>query len=144
MEGSDVAWLFQDHRQKQKLGEDKCPWSVGWIDPDGKKRSKSIGCRSLAEKFSRKIEGQIAAGAYQTESRKQWKQFQDEYDADLAARVDPGTRRVAVDALKKFAALIKPGRVERIRTKTVDQFVSLRRAERGKVPGSLVAAATIN
>ena len=22
------AWLFQDHRQKQKLG-DKCPWSVG-------------------------------------------------------------------------------------------------------------------
>jgi integrase len=63
---------------------------------------------------------------------------------DLAARVDPETRRVAVDALKKFVALINPGRVDRIRTKTIDQFVSLRRAERGKVPGSLVSAATIN
>ena len=28
------AWLFQDHRQKQKLG-DEAPWSVGWIDPEG-------------------------------------------------------------------------------------------------------------
>jgi hypothetical protein len=26
---------------------------VGWIDPDGKKRSKLVGCRSLAEKFAR-------------------------------------------------------------------------------------------
>ena len=25
------AWLFQDNRQKAKLG-DKCPWSVGWFD----------------------------------------------------------------------------------------------------------------
>ncbi len=27
------AWIFQDHRQKHKLG-DKAPWSVGWIDPE--------------------------------------------------------------------------------------------------------------
>jgi hypothetical protein len=41
------AWLFQDHRQKQKLG-DKCPWSVGWVDPDGKRKSKKIGSKSMA------------------------------------------------------------------------------------------------
>ena len=40
------AWLFQDHRQKVKLGEDKCPWSVGWIDPEGKRRSKRIGSKT--------------------------------------------------------------------------------------------------
>ena len=137
------AWIFQDHRQKQKLG-DKCPWSVGWFDPDGKKKSKRIGCHSNAEKFARKIEGQLAAGTYQGESRKQWKQFRDEYDADLAARVDPETRRVALDALKRFATLIKPGRVDRIRTKIIDQFVTLRRAERGSVPHSTVSVATIN
>jgi integrase len=137
------AWLFQDNRQKQKLG-DKCPWSVGWFDPDGKKKSKSIGCQSLAAKFARKIEGQLASGTYQGESRKQWKQFQDEYDGDLAARVDPETRRVAVDSLKRFAKVIKPGRVDRIRTKTIDQFVALRRADRGRVPGSKISVATIN
>jgi len=137
------AWLFQDTRQRQKLG-DKCPWSVGWFDPDGKKRSKRIGCRSRAEMFARKVEGQLAAGTYQGESRKKWKQFADEYEADLLARVDPGTRRVALDALKSFSKLIKPGRVDRIRTKTIDQFVALRRAERGRVPGSTVSVATVN
>ncbi len=35
------AWLFQDTRQKQKLG-DACPWSVGYYDPDGKKKSKRL------------------------------------------------------------------------------------------------------
>ena len=54
------AWLFQDNRQKTRLG-DKCPWSVGWFDPDGKK-SKRIGCKSNAEKFARKIEGQARRG----------------------------------------------------------------------------------
>lgn len=53
------AWVFQDYTQKKRLGEAKCPWSVGWIDPDGKRRSKRIGCRSLAEKFARKIETQL-------------------------------------------------------------------------------------
>jgi hypothetical protein len=39
------AWLFQDTRQKQKLGA-KCPWSVGWFDAEGKKKSKRIGSKS--------------------------------------------------------------------------------------------------
>lgn len=137
------AWLFQDTRQKAKLG-DKCPWSVGWFDLDGKKKSKRIGAHSLAEKFARKTEGQLASGTYQGESRKQWAQFQGEYEADLTARVDPETRRVAVDSLKRFAKVAKPGRVDRIRTKTIDEFVALRRADRGRVPGSTVSPATIN
>jgi hypothetical protein len=55
------AWVFQDHRQKQKRG-DKCPWSVGWIDPDGKRRSKRIGKKSAGETYARRIESQLAAG----------------------------------------------------------------------------------
>jgi integrase len=90
------------------------------------------------------MEGQLAAGTYQGESRKQWKQFQEEYEGDLGARVDPETRRVSIDALKKFSELVKPVRVDRIRTKTIDQFVMLRRVERGRVPGSKVSPATIN
>jgi integrase len=134
---------FSGHSAEAQIGR-QCPWSVGWFDLDGKKKSKRIGAHSLAEKLARKIEGQLAAGTYQSESRKKWKQFADEYEADLAARADPGTRRVAVDALKRFAKLIKPDRVDRIRTKTIDQFVALRRAERGRVPGSTVSVATVN
>ena len=38
------AWIFQDSRQKKSLGEDKCPWSVGWYEPGcKKKKSKRLG-----------------------------------------------------------------------------------------------------
>ena len=69
--GTMRAWTFQDHRQKKKLG-DKAPWSAGWIDPEGSKRSKRIGSKSRAEKYARKKEGELAAGTYQNESRKHW------------------------------------------------------------------------
>ena len=63
------AWVFQDHRQKQRLGA-KAPWSVGWLDPQGKRRSKRIGAKSLAQKYVRRIEGQLAAGIFRAEKPK--------------------------------------------------------------------------
>ena len=79
------AWTFQDHRQKKKLGS-KAPWSVGWIDPDGRRRSKKMGSKSMAGKFSRKIEGELAAGTFKNESRKQWGEFVGEYESIVMAR----------------------------------------------------------
>ena len=78
------AWLFQDHRQKKKLG-DKAPWSVGWVDPEGKRRSKRVGSESMAKKFRRKKEGELAAGLCSTENRKQWKDSKVEFDKKIAA-----------------------------------------------------------
>lgn len=76
------AWLFQDSKQKAKLGE-KCPWSVGWFDPNtGKKRSKKVGCRSMAAKYARKVEGQAAAGLLVGETKKTWESFIIEYRKD--------------------------------------------------------------
>ena len=72
------AWTFQDHRQKQKLGA-KAPWSVGWVDPEGKRRSKRIGLKSSAEKYRRKVEGELAAGVYENKSRKSWIDFRAEF-----------------------------------------------------------------
>ena len=62
------AWLFQDYRQKKQNGA-KAPWSVGWYDPDEKRKSKRIGPRSTAVRFARRIEGQIAADVYEPASR---------------------------------------------------------------------------
>lgn len=104
------AWLFQDHKQKQKLG-DKCPWSVGWVDPDGKRRSKRIGSKSRAEKFCRRIEGQLAAGTYEGDCRRLWSEFRCEYDVKILKGMEPATRVQTKLALKQFERIVKPQRM---------------------------------
>jgi integrase len=137
------AWLFQDTRQKQKLG-DKCPWSVGWFDPEGKKKSKRLGSESKAQKYARRIEGQLAAGTYEGESRKRWADFKAEYERRVLALMPPQTREVVQQSLAKFQAIVKPVKVAAIRTATIDDFIAKRREERGRKPESKVSPATIN
>jgi integrase len=138
------AWLYQDHRQKQKLGEDKCPWSVGWIDPDGRRRSKRVGSKSQADKFRRKVEGELAAGLYQGYSRKSWKAFKVEFEGKVMAGMEPGTRGLTNIALKHFERIANPKYVDSIKGQTVDHYKSVRRHERGVKRDSKVSPATIN
>lgn len=137
------AWTFQDSRQKKKLG-DKCPWSVGYIDPDGAKRSKRIGSKSMAEKFRRKIEGQLAAGVYQDTNRKQWADFQQEYEEKILSGLAPGSRESSLIALKHFKRIAKPKRIDAIATAMIDGFIASRRKERGAKKCSVVSPATVN
>jgi integrase len=136
------AWLFQDHRQKQKLG-DKCPWSVGWIDPAGKRRSQRRGSKSNAEKFARKIEGQLAAGTYADVSKTKWADFIAEHKSKVLGGQSVGTRAATLTALKNFQRLAKPVTMRGITTATVDGFIAARRAERVK-DDKAVSPATVN
>jgi hypothetical protein len=77
---------------------DKCPWSVGWFE-DGRKRSKKVGCRSLAEKFARKLEAQAEAGTLQSDSRVRWSRFRTEWEARIGGGMEPQTRRCTINAL---------------------------------------------
>ena len=137
------AWVFQDHRQKKKHG-DKTPWSVGWIDPEGGRRSKRIGSHSLAERFRRKKEGELAAGVYQSESRKAWGSFRAEYETKIAAGMEPGTRTETLRSLDHFERIVKPGKVAAVKTQTIDDFVAKRRTEPGRKRGDTVSPATVN
>ena len=137
------AWLFQDYRQKAKLG-DKCPWSVGWIDPEGGRTSKRIGSKSRAERYARKIEGQLAAGVYQGESRKRWADFRAEYEAKMLPRLAPKTQRVVTATLNHFERIAKPAKMTAIKTQTIDDYVTRRSMEPGKKPGSTISPATVN
>ena len=137
------AWTFQDHRQNQKLGV-KAPWSVGWIDPDGKRRSRRIGSKSIAEKFRRKIEGQLAAGIYRSESRKSWADFRAEYEAKILPRLAVDTRRIITGGLNHFERIVRPNKVAAIKTQAIDDFIAQRQMDPGKKPGSCVSPATIN
>lgn len=137
------AWTFQDHRQKQKLGNDKCPWSVGWIDPDGKRKSKRVGSKSNAEKFRRKIEGQLASGTYEQQTRTQWSQFRTDYQKQVLTRTSASNQLSAKISLDHFQRICKPGLVRSIKTQTIDKFVAQRLTEEG-ARGGLVAPATVN
>lgn len=137
------AWVFQDHRQKEKLAG-KCPWSVGWFDPDGKKKSKSVGSKSIAQKLARKIEGQLAAGTYQTHKPSAWADFRAEYKKKIASTLSAGTRVVIEQALDAFEAAVHPARVSAIKTGTIDSFIAERQKSRGRRPGSTKAPASIN
>jgi integrase len=137
------AWLFQDHRQKQKLGDD-APWNVGWIDPDGKRRSKSIGTKSRAEKFARKIEGQLEAGTYRPASAKTWSDFRAEHTQRILPRLAVKTRQSIEATLNHFERICNPAKVGSIKTATIDEFISRRQADPGRKPGSVVSPATVN
>lgn len=130
------AWTYQDYRQKKKLG-DKCPWSVGWYDPEGKKCRRKIGAKSRAEKFARKTEGELAAGTYQSTSRKHWADFRREYQERGMPGAAVGTHDIAGRCLDHFERLSKPARVSAITSRTIAQYVAARRVESA-------APATIN
>ena len=137
------AWLFQDSKQLKKLGEDKCPWSVGYYDPDGKKRSRKIGSKSMAEKFRKKVEGQLAAGTYETVSRKSWSDFRQEYSDKILSGLKPRSRDEIGYTLDHFERIIKPGKMASIKSQTIDTYAAKRRRERGRKPKSTVSPYTI-
>src|SRR5437016_6260414 len=64
------AWIYQDPKQIQKLGEAKAAWYVGWRSPDGKRHCQSCGPGSLgklaAKKKSEKLHVDLSAGTYQS------------------------------------------------------------------------------
>ena len=138
------AWLFQDHRQKRKLGAANCPWSTGWIDPDGKRRSKRIGSKSMAAKFRRKIEGELAAGLYQTTVDKRWADFRHEFEEKVLSGRRIRGRVEALIAIRHFERLIKPRWVSNLKTGMIDDYIAKRRAEPGRKPKSTLAPHTLD
>ncbi len=137
------AWLFQDHRQKQRLGDD-CPWSVAYHDPNGRRRTKKVGAKSRAEKFARKIEGQLEAGTYRNDSRKSWADFRTEYEEKILPRLAVKTRESIGAVLDHFERHAAPGKMRSINTGAIDAFIAKRADDRGRKPKSKVSPATIN
>jgi integrase len=138
------AWLFQDTRQKKKLGEDDCPWSVGWYDPDGYKKSKRVGSKSLAQKYLRRIEGQLAAGTYSSTARKTWDDFWSEYDSKVLEGASAGHRKETKLAVKHFERLVNPKRLQAIKSQTFDDYATKRLQEDSRRREATISPATVN
>jgi len=138
------AWKFQGSRQKKKLG-DKAPWSVGWLDPEGDRHSKKVGSKSMAEKFRKKKEGELAAGLCRSgPERVTWATFRREYETRVVSAHEPGTREQIKIGLDHFERIARPVRVGSIAGATIDKYITARRVERGRKKGSTVSPVTIN
>ena len=143
-----AVWVFQDPKQLEKHGEAATAWSVGWYDPEGKRRCKSCGPGSEgkrnAEKLRKKIEAELLTGTYEDKSKMTWANFKAEFDARIAAGMLPQTRRLTMDALRHFERIIKPQRIGAIKTQTIDDFISKRRLDKGRKKGECIRAASVN
>jgi integrase len=142
------AWTYQDDKQVKKHGAAKASWYVGWIDPAGKKRCKSCGPgsrgKSAAEKLRKKTEAELLTGTYQSNTKKTWEEFRDEYEAKIVSGMGSSTRRLVLECLDNFERIIKPKRTLAIKEQTVDAYRAKRRTEAGKHRGSVVSPATVN
>jgi integrase len=138
-----MAWVYQAHRHKQQLGDD-APWSVGWHDPEGRKKSKKIGPKSRAEKYARKVEGQIEAGTYSKPKRKSWAAFWQEWKEKIAPTMSFSNSEATRYAREHFERLAKPTTLLSVTASRIDGYVAKRRLERGLRPKSTVSPATIN
>ncbi|CAE7233500.1 unnamed protein product [Symbiodinium microadriaticum] len=147
------AWLFQDTRQKQKLG-DKCPWSVGWLDPDGKRRSKRVGAKSMAEKFRLKKETELEHGIASPRAVT-WAEFRKQHAEAILEGMSPNNREATEIAFQHFERIIDPKRMVTINTQTVDLYRTRRKREqarpkaadksaKGRGEGATVSLATVN
>ena len=106
-------------------------------------RSRVRG-KKAAERLARKIEGQLLAGTYESQSKATWKQFREEHETRTLAVLDVRNRQETAHALKQFERIIRPVRMQAITTRTIAEFVAKRRGERGIRKGTLVSPATIN
>jgi integrase len=148
------VWIAQDTKQVKRHGTETASWYCFWIDLDGKQRCKSYGAgetgREKAEKQRSILETQLNDGTYQSNLKKTWAQFRQEYEEKVLAVKDVRHREEARRCLDQFQRIIKPGRMTTIRTAAVDDFVAKRRKEprfpskREKGEGQAVSPATVN
>ena len=132
------AWIFQ-----RKEGS-KEPWSVGWYDPEGRRREKKIGGKTYAKKFRDKIQAELVTATYQAVKQITWKDFRHEYEEIELSKLRPSTAVTYQVALDWFEELVKPRKVAAIDNKMIDSFVAKRRRQRGAKKGSFVSVSTIN
>lgn len=141
-------WTFQYPTDVKKKGADKASWFVGWYDHDNKRHAESCGPgargHNKAEKLKRHLQSELDMGLHQPPNKNKWSKFREEYEKKVYPNMADQSREVVSASLKHFQRIIRPGRMDKITTQTIDTFVAARRAERGKNPGSKVAAATIN
>lgn len=124
--------VFQDSKEKARLGARKCPWSVEWRD-NGRRRSKSIGSKDDANDFAAVKKTELLNRVKGIRVDMKWDDFVEQYKTEKveASGKRPGTIKEINLALSRFKELCKPKWVHQIDDHTLDQFSSRRFKQKG-------------
>jgi len=147
MKTGKKAWVGQRKADIAKKGKSKAPWVVFWNEPSGKRKEKSCGPgrdgRLLAMKECERLHAAIISDTYESKTGGTWTEFVAEYLDDIAGQSE-NSHAHAKASLEHFERIAKPKRMAGITTNTLREFISKRRREPGKKPGSVVSPATVN
>lgn len=123
-------------------------WVVYWNDHDGRRRQQSCGVgrdgQKLAEKFRQKKNAELLLGIDNSRATATWREFRERYENTVLDDLAASTRRIIRRTLNDFERLAKPGKICNVTAETIARFASLRRKERGKLPGSTLTATALN
>jgi integrase len=142
------AWIFQDPKQVEKVGEQKASWYVGWYDLRGKRRCQSCGPgkegTAKAEKFLKKKEAELLLRTEADPQKTTWADFSKRFETDVLSTKGQRNREETISALDHFQEKVKPVRVAAVDTALVDRFIRLRRKDHGVKKDTVISPATIN
>ncbi len=123
-------------------------YAVEWRDPKGRRRMKNMGsganAKRLAKKEAERIAAELLTGNYESNDKIGWGKFRGEYEALIIARKASRTLDSVQNSLDHFEELCKPAYVNQIDARTIDDFITKRRDQRGKKKGSKCSPASVN
>jgi integrase len=141
------VWVFQYKKDVEAKGA-KASWYVGWYDLDGKRHAESCGPgargENEADKRKRRLEAELLTGTHEPNGKVKWERFKQEYETKIVPNLAVRSQSEVKTSLEHFQRIVKPGRMDQIRTQSIDTFVAARRMERGKNPESTISPATVN
>lgn len=133
--------VFQDAKQRVKLGARRCPWSVEWRE-NGKRKSKTLGTKDDANDYAAIKRAEIVARKKGISTDKKWTEFVEEYvKRELeASGKRPATIALCRAILDKFTEIISPEWVSLIDEAALDTYRSERLRQDSQKGGKVTAA----
>jgi len=94
---------------------DRPNYYVGWRDNHGRRHGKSIGTKEQADRYARRLEGELNSDLWGEPSRKTWAEFWNEYiaDPDFLQKA-ASTRKLEEDCESNFRDIVKPKQLRNI------------------------------
>lgn len=131
----------------KKLKSGETGYSVRWMEGT-KNRSKSTGRgtegKLLARQLRDRLRAQMLLSQFTPIEVCSWKKFVDRYTNEVLAFRALETAETNLLILANFQKITGVSNVTEVDANTLDDFVHARRQQPGRVPGTTVAASTIN
>lgn len=94
--------------------------------------------------MAERIKAELLTGTYQREMKVAWRDFVEAYMKNVATNNRSNSLKEIRRAFRNVERILKPKLVASVTSERIASFVTKRREERGKKPGSKVSPTTVN